>query len=142
MKKIFNPIIVLALLSSCQNNSITIAGTQSQAIVELIEAVNEKDAQKYVQSFSPDVKIILDSEVKVDGKTALQENRSKHFDSHPEVRSEIQHLVEIDDKVILHDKVWLNKNDKKGRDIVEIFTFQNGKIIQVEVIQPSNLFEG
>ena len=106
----------------------------------MIAAVNEKDAEKYVAGFGDKVQVFVASEMKVDGRGNLMKNRASHFDSHPNVRSEIQHLVEIDNKVIMHDKVWLNEYDKVGQNIVEIFTYENGKITRVDVIQPSNLF--
>ena len=82
----------------------------------------------------------MENELKVDGKMELELNRKDHFKNHPNVRSEIQHLVEIDHRVILHDKVWFDPSDKEGQNIVEIFTFQEGKIIRVDVIQPKDLF--
>lgn len=41
----------------------------------------------------------------------------------------------------MHDKVWLRQSDIEGSDIVEIFTFQNDKVVRVDVIQPKNLFK-
>ncbi len=117
-----------------------IVGEQSVIIKEMIDAVNEKDAEKYVHGFADHVQVYVDSEMKVDGRNNLVANRAKHFENHPNVRSEIQHLVEIDNKVILHDKVWLDNSDKDGRNIVEIFTFKDGKVIRVDVIQPEDLF--
>jgi len=111
----------------------------SQAIINMISAVNQKDAQAYVTDFSEDVQIYLEAELKVNGKSDLQKNRAKHFEQHPEVRSEIQHLVEIDNKVVLHDKVWLDGKNHP-QDIVEIFSFENHKVVRVDVIQPKNLF--
>ena len=117
-----------------------IAGEQSRIIKEMIDAVNERDAEKYVEGFADKVKVFVESEMKVEGKQSLINNRANHFEKHPNVRSEIQHLVEIDNKVIMHDKVWLNESDKSGQNIVEIFTFENGKVIRVDVIQPNDLF--
>ncbi len=105
----------------------------------MITAVNKKDAHQYVKNFSEDVQIYLDSELKLSGRNSLQHNRDEHFKKYPNVRSEIQHLVEIDNKVIMHDKVWLNPSDK-GRDIVEIFSFEDSKIFKVEVIQSKDFF--
>ena len=78
--------------------------------------------------------------MKVNGREDMKANRANHFKKHPNVRSEIQHLVEIDNKVILHDKVWLDESDKTGQNIVEIFTFENGEVSRVDVIQPKDLF--
>ena len=68
--------------------------------------------------FADSVQVSVEDELKVAGKEALIENQRTHFDNPPKVRSEIQHLVEIDNKVILHDKVWLDPSDGKGQDIV------------------------
>ena len=78
--------------------------------------------------------------MKINGREDLKANRANHFKNHPHVRSEIQHLVEIDNKVIMHDKVWLDDSDTEGQNIVEIFTFENGEVIRVDVIQPTDLF--
>ena len=145
MKKIIPLFIVLfSLLFACntqQNPDYEIAGEQSKIIAEVIAAVNQKNAKKYVEGFADNVQVFVASEIKVNGKENLIKNRTQHFKNHPNVRSEIQHLVEIDNKVIMHDKVWLNKSDKVAQDIVEIFTFKNGKVIRVDVIQPNNLFQ-
>ena len=113
--------------------------SQLTAVESIINAVNEKNAANYVKPFAQDVEVYVDSDVKVKGKESLRLNREHHFKQHPEVRSEIQYLVEIDNKVVMHDKVWLTNSDD-SRDIVEIFTFENGKITKVDVIQPSDLF--
>jgi len=116
-------------------------GSQSKIIREMIESVNEKDAEKYVKGFAETVQVFVGAELKLDGRNALQANRANHFTNHPYVRSEIIHLVEVDNKVIMHDKVWLRKADKTGRDLVEIFTFENGKVVRIDVIQPKDLFQ-
>ena len=107
----------------------------------MIEAVNEKNAEKYVDQFSDTVKIFIEGELRLSGKQNLQTNRANHFKNHPDLISEIQHLVDIDNKVILHDKVWLHSKKGKVNDIVEIFTFKEGKVVSVDVIQPRDLFE-
>ncbi|MFD0860655.1 nuclear transport factor 2 family protein [Sungkyunkwania multivorans] len=144
MKKTFVcSLMALVTLLGCEKKktpSTDFNGKQSQVIINMIAAVNEKDAQKYVNGFAEGVEVFVEYEKKVDGKSALKANRAEHFKNHPNVRSEIQHLVEIDNKVILHDKVWLNNADTIGSDIVEIFTFENGKVIRVDVIQPKDLF--
>lgn len=137
-------ILPMLSLSACQEASVdisTVEGAQSKSIRAMIEAVNEKDADKYVAEFAEDVQVYLDTLLRIDGRTALRNNRSNHFKQHPEVRSEIQHLVEIDNKVILHDKVWFDKEDTQGKSIVEVFTFKDGKVTRVDVIQPRDLFE-
>lgn len=144
MKKVTLITILTCLLAfGCetkQKPNYEIAGKQSQIINEMIAAVNEKSAEEYVKGFADKVQVFVGSDLKVDGKQSLIKNRAKHFKNHPNVRSEIQHLVEIDSKVIMHDKVWLDESDKIGQNIVEIFTFENGKVIRVDVIQPNNLF--
>ena len=69
----------------------------------MIEAVNEKDAEKYVAGFAENVQVFVESEIKVNGREDMKANRANHFKNHPDVRSEIQHLVEIDNRVVLHD---------------------------------------
>ncbi len=144
MKKVIQILIlILVLVIGCDTKKspkYEIAGEQSRIIKEMIDAVNEKNAEKYVKGFADKVQVFVESEMKVDGKENLVKNRAKHFKNHPNVRSEIQHLVEIDNKVIMHDKVWLNEADEIGRNIVEVFTFENGKVVRVDVIQPVDLF--
>ena len=144
MKKIIQILILtLVVVIGCdpeKNKKYEIAGEQSRIIKEMIDAVNEKNAKKYAKGFDDKVQVFVESEMKVDGKENLIKNRAKHFENHPNVRSEIQHLVEIDNKVIMHDKIWLTKSDKIGQNIVEIFTFKNGKVVRVDVIQPNDLF--
>lgn len=145
MKKIIQILILTSvLLVRCQTEKkpkYEIVGEQSRIIKEMIDAVNEKSAEKYVIDFADKVQVFVESDMKVDGKENLMRNRAKHFENHPNVRSEIQHLVEIDNKVIMHDKVWLDESNKIGQNIVEIFTFENGKVVRVDVIQPNDLFQ-
>ena len=132
------------LFSSCNFTSkpnYEIAGEQSELISTIIDAVNEKNAEKYVEGFAENIQIFVGTEMKIEGKENLKINRANHFKNHPNVRSEIQHLVEIDNKVIMHDKVWLDNSDNLGQNIVEIFTFKNGEISRVDVIQPNDLFQ-
>ncbi|MEO1450729.1 MAG: nuclear transport factor 2 family protein [Bacteroidota bacterium] len=130
---------LLALLTfACQSPqpSYIISGPQSQLVANLIAAVNEKDAEKYVAGFAEEVEIVVEREVRIKGRDLVRANRAAHFEAHPEIRSEILHIVEIDNKVVLHDKVWLSAADQEGQDIVEIFTFQGGVVVRMEVIQP------
>lgn len=144
MKKLIQIVILSSILvTGCetkQNPKYEITGKQSIIIKEMIDAVNEKNAEEYVRGFADKVQVFVESDLKVDGKKNLIKNRANHFENHPNVRSEIQHLVEIDNKVIMHDKVWLDESDKIGQNIVEIFTFENEKVVRVDVIQPNNLF--
>ncbi|MCF6220079.1 MAG: nuclear transport factor 2 family protein [Robiginitomaculum sp.] len=145
MKKISLLIIMtLLIFVGCTKQSApnySIEGSQSQAIKEMIDAVNEKNAEKYVEAFAENVQVFVGAEMKIEGRDALQANRANHFKNHPDIRSEIQHLVEVDNKVIMHDKLWLKKSDTKGSDLVEIFTFENGKVVKIDVIQPKDLFQ-
>lgn len=136
-------LVCFILVLGCANKAVkeNKGGIQSDIVRNMIEAVNEKNAEKYVKGFADRVQVFVESEMKVDGIEALKKNRAKHFQNHPQVRSEIQHLVEIDNKVILHDKVWLTTEDKQGRDIVEIFTFENNEVVKIDVIQPRDLFQ-
>ncbi len=144
MTKLILSITVLGIaFLSCNkipHSNYQIESDQSKIIVQMIDAVNEKDAEKYVQGFASGVKVFVESEMKVNGREEMRNNRANHFKNHPDVRSEIQHLVEIDNRVILHDKVWLDKSDKIGQNIVEIFTFEKGEVSRVDVIQPKDLF--
>lgn len=148
MGRIFIIIFMLFFTSiACHEKAVdstkgmAVEGEQSKMIRQIIDAVNEKNAAKYVENFAENVQIFVASDLKVEGRNQLKTNRANHFKNHPNVKSEIQHLVEIDDKVIMHDKVWLDGEENKSQDIVEIFTFENGKITKVEVIQPKNLFQ-
>lgn len=118
-----------------------VLGKQAKMVSKIITAVNQHDAQSYVENFASTSQIYVDQVLKIVGKENIQINRADHFKSHPNLRSEIQYLVEIDNKVVMHDKVWLTKEDKEGQDIVEIFTFKDEKIIRVDVIQPNRLLE-
>lgn len=114
---------------------------QLKIVRNMIEGVNQKSASQYVEGFSDTIKVYVGNELKVVGKAALQENRAKHFERYPSTRSEIQHLVEIDEKVIMHDKVWLHSKELESQDIVEIFTFKEGLVIRMDVIQSKTLFK-
>jgi len=138
-------ILVVIVLFGCTSKEkqgcYVVTGHQSQLIVDMIEAVNIRDAEAYVMGFAENVQVVVASEVKIKGRNALRENRKRHFKSYPDLRSEIQNLVEIDNQVIMHDKVWLSASDKEGRDIVEIFTFESGKVSKVQVIQSKAFFQ-
>lgn len=114
---------------------------QLKIVRNMIDAVNQKDAAQYVEGVADTIKVYVDNVLRVEGREALQENRAKHFERYPETRSEIQHLVEIDQKVVMHDKVWLYSKDYQGQDIVEIFTFQDGRVVRMDVIQSQTLFK-
>ncbi len=133
-------IMLLPILSKAQEI------TKSDRARSIVKAVNQKDAKMYVDNFSKNVKVYMYGEdgnfvLRVDGIEALYKNRAEHLKNHPEVRNEIQHLAEIDNRLIMHDKVWLTPKKKDGSSVVEIFTFnEDGKIERVDVIQQKNLF--
>ncbi|MBS9460921.1 hypothetical protein KIM67_00760 [Flagellimonas sp. 389] len=133
-------ISVLPLLAASQEVS------KSDRAKSIVDAVNKKNPKQYVENFSDSVKVYMYEEdgsfvLRVDGKKALFKNREAHLKNHPQVRNEIQHLAEIDNRLIMHDIVWLAPKIKEGSSVVEIFTFdETGKIIRVDVIQQKNLF--
>ncbi|XLS27788.1 nuclear transport factor 2 family protein [Flavobacteriaceae bacterium M23B6Z8] len=133
-------VALLPILSGAQEIS------KTDRAKSIVKAVNQKDAKMYVSNFSENVKVYMygedgNFELKIDGIEALYKNRAEHLKNHPEVRNEIQHLVEIDNRLIMHDKVWLTPERKKGSSVVEIFTFnEEGKITRVDVLQEKNLF--
>lgn len=141
------PLLLLGLIGlffhqcTAVNDTSSLEGKHSQVIREMIEAVNKKDASQYVIDFAEEVQVYVDHSLKIDGRPALKANREQHFAHYPAVRSEIQYLLEIDNKVIMHDRVWLKDTDRKGQDIVEIFTFAEGKVVRVDVIQSQYLFQ-
>ncbi len=133
-------VALLPILSKAQGVS------KSDRAKNIVKAVNQKDAKMYVDNFNENVKVYMygedgNFELKIDGIEALYKNRAEHLKNHPKVRNEIQHLAEIDNRLIMHDKVWLTPERKKGSSVVEIFTFdKEGKISRVDVIQQKNLF--
>ena len=135
-------LLLFSVLLSAQEIS------KSDRAKRIVKAVNQKDAKMYVENFSENVKVYMygedgNFELKIDGIEALYKNRADHLENHPEVRNEIQHLAEIDNRLIMHDKVWLTPKRKKGSSVVEIFTFnESGKITRVDVLQEKNLFSG
>ena len=118
--------------------------TQKLALGEaartIIEAVNEKNPDKYISVVADDVVVqIYRGPVRIVGREALRQNRSQHFKQFPKAHSEIQHIVQIDSTVVMHDRVWLHGKSGDPAEIVEIFTFKDGLIVRVEVIQPAGL---
>ena len=143
MKKVLKilmcQVLMIPFLSNAQQ------GLNLENVKKIVEAVNMKDATLYVKNFHTDIKVFLyedqEFKLKVSGSQALFKNRAAHFKKHPKVRNIIKHLVEIDEKVIIHDRVWLSPDVPEGSDIVEIYTFDGaGKIVRVDVIQQKNLF--
>ena len=143
MKKLTFILGLLGICASCsiERNANLNEGIQSEIIRNIIKSVNSGNADAYVEHLDEDFKAYLEGELKIDGKEAFRKNRANHLKRFPNIHSEIQHLVEIDNKVIMHDKLWLRGKDGKVNNIVEIFTFENEKIIRMDVIQPKDLFE-
>ena len=113
--------------------------TRAEAVRAIVKAVNTKDADLYVSACAENVIVqIYDGAVRITGRPMLQENRSRHFVLYPQIRCEIQHIVEIGDVAILHDRVWLNPNTPMV-DVVEIFTFDHeGFIRKIDVVQATS----
>ncbi len=141
-----NKYLIITLISLLPLYATSQEVSKSDRARNIVDAVNKKDPKQYVENFSDDVKVYMYNEdgsfvLRVDGKVALYKNREAHLKSHPQVRNEIQHLAEIDNRLIMHDIVWLNPKRKEGSSVVEIFTFnEDGKISRVDVIQQKNLF--
>ena len=133
-------IIVFGLfgpLSNAQEKPLPIESVQT-----IIKAVNTHDPNLYVSVFAEDVRIWVEDVLKISNRDELLANRKLHLKKYSNAISEIQHLVEIDNKVIMHDRVWLQGKNGSANEIVEIFTFdQEGKIYKVNVIQPLDLFD-
>ncbi|MEP4050971.1 MAG: nuclear transport factor 2 family protein [Litorimonas sp.] len=112
------------------------------AAANIVDAVNAKSADQYGRDLHSDVLVkMYDGAVVLRGRDAVIQNRRQHFENNPDARNELIHLVEIDNRVVMHDKVWLDGNSEgEASDIVEVFTFEDDKIIQIDVIQPADLF--
>ena len=134
------------LVAACSSNHETksvFANTPNLVAAEnIVNAVNNKDASQYAKDLHADVIVkMYGGDIRLSGREAVIENRKSHFESNSNAKNLLIHLVEIDDRVIMHDQVWLNGNtEKEPAEIVEIFTFKDNKIIQIDVIQPVNLF--
>ena len=113
----------------------------SEAARTIVRAVNAGDAELYGSVFAEHAIVQLyGGPVRMTGRRAVEENRRHHFALYPQIRCEIQHLAEIGNVVIMHDRVWLTPETRTPGDVVEIFTFDEGGLIaKVEVIQPRNL---
>ena len=113
-----------------------------EAVRAIIAAVNARDAEAYVANFAEDAIVRLyEGEVRVRGRQAMRENRMRHFERYPQVRNELRYVVAIDDRVILHDRVWLDRRASQPADVVEVFTFDaDDRIVRVDVIQPRDVF--
>lgn len=133
--------VVATLIASAAALAQEDEGARLAAARTIIEAVNARDADLYTRAMADDVVMALyGGDVRLRGRDAVRDNRANHFRAHPEIRSTIIHLVAIDDRVVMHDQVWLNADQERPADIVEVFTFQDDLIVRVDVIQPANLF--
>lgn len=108
----------------------------SDAARTIVAAVNAQDAELYASVFAENAIVRLyDGPTRISGQRAIEENRRRHFALHPHIRCEIQHIAEIGNVVILHDRVWLTEG-ASPTDVAEIFTFDDdGLIAVVDVIQ-------
>lgn len=109
-----------------------------EAVRGIIAAVNARDADAYIANLAEDVIVKLyEGDVRIRGRQAVRENRMRHFERYPQLRGEPLHAVAIDDRVILHDRVWLDRRAGQPAEVVEVFTFDaHDRIVLVDVIQP------
>jgi hypothetical protein len=118
-----------------------LAGKRMEAVRGIIAAVNARDADAYVANFTEDAIVRLyEGEVRVRGRQAMRENRMRHFERYPHVHNELRYVAAIDDRVIMHDRVWLDRRVSQPADVVEVFTFDaDDRIVRVDVIQPRDV---
>ena len=118
------------------------SSSKMSAAANIVDAVNAKSADQYGRDLHSDVFVkMYEGAVVIRGRDAVIENRRQHFENNPDAYNELIHLVEIDNRVVMHDKVWLSgRTELEASDIVEVFTFKDEKIIQIDVIQPADLF--
>ncbi|MEL7043828.1 MAG: nuclear transport factor 2 family protein [Pseudomonadota bacterium] len=111
------------------------------AASNIVAAVNAKDAVLYTRDLAEHVVVAMyDGDIRLRGRAAVRSNREEHFRRHPAARNELVHLVEIDDRVVMHDRVWLSPEQEQAADIVEVFTFSGAEIVRIDVLQPGSLF--
>ena len=133
---------LLFVLSGVVGASADTESKQIAAVRAIIEAVNTNDADLYVSVYAPEAFIRrFEGAVLLEGREALRANRRAHFERFPKSWSEIQHLVEIEDIVVMHDRVWLNGKDGPSADLVEIYKFEDGLIVSVDLIQRETLLD-
>lgn len=131
------------LVVACATSPTSVAGSSPalDAARNIVDAVNAKDSRQYVRDLSEDVVVTMyDGDVRLRGRVAVQANREQHFKNYPDARNALLYLVEIDNRVVMHDQVWLSGDAEKPADIVEVLTFDEGKIVRIDVIQPRGLF--
>jgi hypothetical protein len=132
---------IALLLVAMQSSSASSSTPRLDAAKTIVAAVNKRDSALYASTLADNVVVAMyGGEVRLTGRDAVKKNRENHFRTHPEVRNEIVHLVEIDNRVIMHDRVWLNSKNPVPADIVEVFTFEGDKIVRIDVVQPKDLF--
>ncbi|MEO0973591.1 MAG: nuclear transport factor 2 family protein [Pseudomonadota bacterium] len=135
-------LLLATALTASAGETVPASGEQMKhAVRAIVAAVNAGDADAYVAPFADDVEVyMIGGELRIAGRDALRRNRAQHFTRHPEVRNELVHLVAIDDRVVMHDRVLLRPGTDDWADIVEIYTFADGEIVRVDVLQPRRLF--
>ncbi|MEL6868298.1 MAG: nuclear transport factor 2 family protein [Pseudomonadota bacterium] len=133
----------MVLVSACATDLIgdMAASQKLEAARNIVAAVNAKNSEQYVRDLAADVVVAMYAgDVRLRGRDAVKANREAHFQNFPQARNALVHLVEIDDRVIMHDQVWLSDAQAAPADIVEVFTFSDGEIVRIEVIQSNALF--
>lgn len=136
-------LIAISLISCAPDTANTLPESpQLNEARNIVEAVNAKASEQYVRDLHEDVIVTMyDGEIRLRGREAIQTNRDNHFQTYPKARNELVHLVEIDNRVIMHDIVWLEGDTSKPANIVEIFTFDEDKIIRIDDVQTNGLLE-
>lgn len=143
MKELLFAIGATAFLTACATTpQQSLSSSENlDAARNIVDAVNAKNSDQYIRDLDEDVVVSMyGGEVRLRGRDAVRENRLNHFRNYPEAKNELVHLVEIDKRVVMHDQVWLTSDKSQPADIVEVFTFENGKIVRIDVIQPADLF--
>jgi len=144
MRRIVQAFVYLSCSIVLISNALAVPPAPSaklEAAKNIVDAVNAKSSDQYVRDLSPDVIVSMyGGEVILRGVDAVEANRADHFQKHPEARNELVHLVEVDNRVVMHDQVWLSPEQEQPADIVEVFTFEGEWIVQIDVIQPQSLF--
>lgn len=134
--------ILFAFLVASPGFAMEAPSPRIQAIQTILKAVNSGNAELYASVFAEDAVVkMYEGPVRVNGRESLQENRKNHFLRFPKTHAEIIHLAEIgDDIVVMHDRVWLSKDQGEPAELVEVFRFNDSGLIEfVDVIQPAGL---
>ena len=134
-------LMVAAVLAACARyGEGADPSARLEVIRDFIEAVNTRDADRYVANFADTVVLKLyDGTIRAVGRDAVRTNRTLHFERFPDIQAEVRHVVEVGDRVVLHDEVWLHGRGGASTQIVEVFTFEGEHVAVVDVIQETNL---